>query len=71
MNKEHKKYIGTGFAIVVALLVVIISIFVMGYVEKVTHEKMDDRAAIKAYCDSIGGKLGGDKCYKDGIELAR
>ena len=24
---------------------------------------------LKAYCDSIDGKLGGDKCYKDGEEM--
>ena len=68
MSKEFKEYIRGVFGVVISLLVAIIAIFVMGYVEKVTHEKMDDRAATKAYCDSIGGKLGGDKCYKDGVE---
>lgn len=68
MSKEFKEYIRGVFGVVISLLLVIIAIFLMGYIEKVTHEEMDNRADIKAYCDSIGGKLGGDKCYKDGVE---
>lgn len=32
-------------------------------------ESSNKTANLKAYCDSIGGRLGGDKCYKDGEEL--
>lgn len=57
----------TGIAIGVMTLIAVCAI--VGIYERETREAMDKAAATKAFCDSVGGQYGGEKCYKDGKEM--
>lgn len=69
MNYVREEEGNLGFAILLVVLVVVLSLIVMGLDSTKTHEKMDEAANMKAFCDSIGGNYGGCKCYKDGKEI--
>lgn len=57
-----------GKAVVLCLLgVILFMLIALG--ESSIHEDMDKRASLKAFCDSVNGSLGGDRCFVDGVEV--
>ena len=59
--------------IVLGVFVLIISIIVFLHWAAVWEDQMSEREAqytnTKARCETVGGKMGYSKCYKDGKEL--
>ncbi len=56
-------------AIIVTLILMVVMAIAYAHLHEFYIESSNKTANLKAYCDSIGGNLGGDKCYKDGEEM--
>ena len=61
--------------IIYIILAIVLGVLAFGAIRQLSDADssaridLDHRAERKARCDSIGGKTGGDKCYKDGKEM--
>lgn len=55
--------------IIITLITMIVLAIVWAHLHELYIESSNKISNLKAYCDSIGGTLGGDKCYKDGEEM--
>ena len=53
-------------ALVVAVIAMLVAVGVLGARESEQNTKEIDT---KARCESVGGKMGHSKCYKDGKEI--
>lgn len=56
-----------GFIITLILMIILAITFTR--LHEFYTESSNKTSNLKAYCDSIGGEFGGDKCYKDGEEM--
>lgn len=55
--------------IIITLILMIVLAIVYTHLNESYIESSNKSSNLKAYCDSIDGGLGGDKCYKDGKEM--
>lgn len=55
--------------IIITLILVVVLAITYTHLHEFYIESTNKTLNLKAYCDSIGGELGGDKCYKDGEEM--
>ena len=71
MNRKwtRKDVIELFGGIVITLILAIIMAITYTHSHEFYIESSNKTSNLKAYCDSIGGSLGGDKCYKDGEEM--
>lgn len=51
----------------VVLSVTLVALFIS--MNEVSKDKLEQKGNAKARCESIGGKMGYSKCYKDGREI--
>lgn len=55
--------------IIITLILVVMVTTTYAYLNKHYIESTNETLDLKAYCNSIDGSVGGDKCYKDGKEM--
>lgn len=55
--------------IIIMLILMIILAIAYAHLHESYIESSNKTLNLKAYCDSIGGRLGRDKCYKDGKKI--
>lgn len=58
--------------VLLMLIGVLLSVSLVGLfisMNEVSKDKLQQKANAKARCESIGGKMGESKCYKDGREI--
>ena len=66
---ETTEMLGYILAFSIFIICLICVIGLAGACQQETHERMDENARAKAFCESVGGKYGGEVCYKDGKEI--
>jgi hypothetical protein len=71
MSREwtRKDVIELFGGITITLILMVILAITYTHLHEFYIESTNKTLNLKAYCDSIGGELGGDKCYKDGEEM--
>lgn len=55
-------------SIIITLILMIVLAITYTHLHEFYKESSNKTLNLKAYCDSIGGDLGGDKCYVNGDE---
>lgn len=56
-------------AIIVTLILMAVMAIAYAHLHEFYIESSNKTSNLKAYCDSVDGELGGNKCYKDGKEM--
>ena len=71
MNREWARKDIIELLVGIIILPILMTVIVITYtcLHESYTESSNKTANLKAYCDSISGNLGGDKCYKDGKEM--
>ena len=72
MKKNRVELIGLIMSIILAVLIAAlagVAILQLSAENSAARIELDHLADRKARCDSIGGQLGAEKCYKDGEEM--
>lgn len=54
---------------IIALILMVVFAITYTHLHEFYIDSTNKTLNLKAYCDSIGGELGRDKCYKDGEEM--
>lgn len=70
MNRKwtRKDSIELLSGIIIALILMVVLAITYTHLHELYIESSNKTLNFKAYCDSIGGRLGGDKCYVNGEE---
>lgn len=69
MKTERGEIIALLISIFAAAAIAVLVAFAIASMNKESSERWEAFSERKAYCDSIGGHLGGDKCYVNGEEM--
>lgn len=70
MKTERRETIALIISIFAAAVIVVLCAFAIALMNNESSEKWKAFAERKAYCDSIGGNYGTDKCYVNGEEMS-
>lgn len=68
MKTERGETIALIISVFTAAAIAVLCAFAIASMHEESSEKCKAFAERKAYCDSIGGRLGRDKCYVNGEE---